>query len=111
MRVLPLHEVARVVFLAEHGDEPRGCARGAAADPSGRRLASKRVGDQRPVTANHAPVGEVTKTIGAKHGEGSATDVSRCPSPRGVTGKSPVATLSVVAVPFVVVRQLTIAPS
>src|SRR4029079_10641684 len=65
---------------------------------------------QRPVTANHAaPGGAVTKTIGAKHGDGSVTLVSSSPSPVAVAANASVTMFAVVAAPFVAVRQLTIA--
>ena len=64
---------------------------------------------QRPVTANQAPVGDVTKMIGAKHGDGSATVVSISAFPDALAGTDEVEMFEVVATPAVVVRQLTIA--
>jgi hypothetical protein len=55
------------------------------------------------VTANQALVGDVTKMIGAKHGDGSATVVSISASPDGLAGTSAVETFEIVATPAVVV--------
>src|SRR5262245_45424205 len=64
---------------------------------------------QRPVAANQAPVGDVTKMIGAMHGFGSATNVLNLASPSADAGTRPVSTLVTVAAPPVTVWQLTIA--
>ena len=75
-----------------------------AAPPDRRRRVSA------PVTANQAsPPGAGTKTIGAKHRDSSVTVVSSSPSPVDVTLNGSVTMFAVVAVPFVDVRQLTIA--
>jgi hypothetical protein len=64
---------------------------------------------QTPVAANHAPVGDVTNTIGATHGEGSVIVASMSASPAGDAGKSAVAMFETAALPPSIVWQATIA--
>jgi len=61
------------------------------------------------VTANHAPPGEVTNTIGAKQGDGSSTDASIFASPVADAGARSVESFTVAEAPSLELRQLTIA--
>ena len=64
---------------------------------------------QRPVTENQEPSGEVTNTIGARQGDGSATFASIFESPLAVAGAGAVETFTIVGTPSVTDWQLTIA--
>jgi hypothetical protein len=61
------------------------------------------------VTANQAPPGDVTKTIGAKQGSGRDTVASIFESPLSLAGNVPVETFVVVAALPSIVWQLTMA--
>ena len=82
-----------------------GCA-------GGWRYGARPPGGQLPVAANQAPVGatpEATNTMGAMHGSGSFTVALMSAFPLMLAGNGPVATLVTVAIPPVMLWQLTIA--
>src|SRR5262249_10547306 len=68
-----------------------------------------RAAAQLPVAANQAPPGEATNTTGAMHGRGSVTLALMSAFPRVLAGNCAVVTLLTVAVPPLMVWQLTMA--
>ncbi len=64
---------------------------------------------QLPVAANQAPVGEATNTMGAMHGRGSVTLALISAFPLMLAGNWPVVTLATVAMPPLMLWQLTMA--